>query len=86
MSTPRRPHSEAWPFARAERLARALRRRAVMATPNDAKARAAASYNAAADRYDDPANLFWERFDRATVERLRVRCDTGALARDSPWR
>jgi ubiquinone/menaquinone biosynthesis C-methylase UbiE len=60
-----------------------------MATPNDAKARAAATYNAAADRYDDPANLFWERFGRATVERLRpllgsrvldVCCGSGASA------
>jgi ubiquinone/menaquinone biosynthesis C-methylase UbiE len=60
-----------------------------MATPNDAKARAAATYNAAADRYDDQANLFWERFGRATVERLRpavgsrvldVCCGSGASA------
>jgi ubiquinone/menaquinone biosynthesis C-methylase UbiE len=55
-------------------------------TPN---LRAAAAYNAAADRYDDPANFFWERFGRATVDRLRpargsrvldVCCGSGASA------
>ncbi len=43
-----------------------------MTTPDDAKAKAATTYNAAADYYDDPANSFWERFGRATVERLRL--------------
>ena len=60
-----------------------------MATPDDVKARTAAAYNAAADRYDDPANDFWGRFGRATVERLRpapgsrildVCCGSGASA------
>ena len=60
-----------------------------MTTPDDAKAKAATTYNAAADYYDDPANSFWERFGRATVERLRlplgarvldVCCGTGASA------
>jgi len=60
-----------------------------MATPHDAKARAAATYNAAADRYDDRENSFWERFGRATIERLRptpgsrvldVCCGSGASA------
>jgi len=55
----------------------------------DAKARAVATYNAAADHYDDPANSFWERFGRATIERLRpavgsrvldVCCGSGASA------
>ena len=60
-----------------------------MPTPDDVKARTAAAYNAAADCYDDPANAFWERFGRSTVERLRpapgsrildVCCGSGASA------
>lgn len=60
-----------------------------MATPDDAKARAAATYNAAADAYDDPANSFWDRFGRRTIERLAPRsgarildvcCGSGASA------
>jgi len=60
-----------------------------MAALDDAKARAAATYNAAADFYDDAANSFWERFGRATIERLRpplgsrvldVCCGSGASA------
>src|SRR5262249_3150310 len=62
---------------------------AIVATPEEARAKATATYNAAADRYDDPANAFWERFGRATVERLRlgpgspvldVCCGSGASA------
>src|SRR6266513_738575 len=56
-----------------------LVRRKLMATPDDAKARAATAYNAAADYYDDPANSFWERFGRATVERLRLPLGAGVL-------
>jgi ubiquinone/menaquinone biosynthesis C-methylase UbiE len=41
-----------------------------MGTPEDAKKKAAATYNAASDSYDHPANLFWERYGRRTVERL----------------
>jgi ubiquinone/menaquinone biosynthesis C-methylase UbiE len=41
-----------------------------METQEDAKTRAATTYNAASDHYDDPANSFWERFGRRTVERL----------------
>src|SRR5262249_53058003 len=57
--------------------------------PADAQARAATTYNAAADRYDDPANTFWERFGRRTIERLQLRqgqrvldvcCGAGASA------
>ena len=60
-----------------------------MTSPTNAQARAAATYNAAADRYDDPANSFWERFGRRTIERLRpergarildVCCGSGASA------
>lgn len=38
----------------------------------DAKAKAAATYNAAADRYDDPLNSFWERFGHCTINRLNL--------------
>lgn len=62
-----------------------------MSTPTleQAKARARAAYNAAADTYDDPANSFWERFGRRTVERLQLQpgstvldvcCGSGASA------
>lgn len=61
-----------------------------MSSPLDeARARAATTYNAAADAYDDPANAFWERFGRRTVERLHlaegadvldVCCGSGASA------
>jgi len=60
-----------------------------MTTPEEARVKAAATYNAAADRYDDPANEFWARFGRATVDRLRlapgsrvldVCCGSGASA------
>src|SRR6202790_3505273 len=50
------------------------------ATVDDARARAARTYNAAADVYDDPANSFWERFGRRTVERLQLR--KGAMVLD----
>jgi ubiquinone/menaquinone biosynthesis C-methylase UbiE len=58
-------------------------------TPDQAKAKAAAAYNAAADSYDHPANSFWERYGRRTVDRLRLRqgarvldvcCGSGASA------
>ena len=39
---------------------------------DEARARAARTYNAAADAYDDPANSFWERFGRRTIERLEL--------------
>jgi ubiquinone/menaquinone biosynthesis C-methylase UbiE len=58
-------------------------------TEDEARARATRTYNSAADVYDDPANSFWERFGRRTVERLRLRnganvldvcCGSGASA------
>src|SRR5687767_8260757 len=60
-----------------------------MGTPEEAKKKAAASYNAASDSYDHAANFFWERFGRRTVERLQlpvgarvldVCCGSGASA------
>jgi ubiquinone/menaquinone biosynthesis C-methylase UbiE len=51
-----------------------------MGTPEEAKTRAAITYNAASDRYDDPANSFWERFGRRTIERLNL--SPGARALD----
>jgi ubiquinone/menaquinone biosynthesis C-methylase UbiE len=60
-----------------------------MGTPDEAKTKAASTYDAAADAYDDPANTFWERFGRKTVERIGLRpgarvldvcCGSGASA------
>jgi ubiquinone/menaquinone biosynthesis C-methylase UbiE len=54
-----------------------------------AKAKAAATYNAAADHFDDEPLGFWERIGRRTIERLAlstganvldVGCGTGASA------
>jgi len=56
---------------------------------SDERAKASATYNAAADAYDDPANSFWDRFGRRTVARmdlplgarvLDVCCGSGASA------
>ena len=60
-----------------------------MPASDDAKRKASATYNAAADSYDDPANSFWARFGRRTIERLGLRpgedvldvcCGSGASA------
>ena len=59
-----------------------------MSTADDLKAKTTAAYNAAADFYDDPANV-WDRFGRRTIERLQlplgarvldVCCGSGAAA------
>jgi ubiquinone/menaquinone biosynthesis C-methylase UbiE len=49
-------------------------------TAEEARARATNTYNAAADVYDDPANSFWERFGRRTIERLQL--SKGAVVLD----
>src|SRR6185503_17409440 len=60
-----------------------------MTTADEARAKATATYNAAADRYDDPANSFWAQFGGRTIERLHLRagdrvldlcCGSGASA------
>jgi ubiquinone/menaquinone biosynthesis C-methylase UbiE len=58
-------------------------------TIDQAKAKATATYNAAADSYDDPLNSFWARFGRRTIDRLQLQpgqrvldvcCGSGASA------
>jgi ubiquinone/menaquinone biosynthesis C-methylase UbiE len=51
-----------------------------MTSTEDAKTKAAATYNAAADRFDDPANSFWDAFGRKTIEQLHL--DRGARVLD----
>jgi ubiquinone/menaquinone biosynthesis C-methylase UbiE len=60
-----------------------------MATPVNARQRAASTYNAASDFYDHPVNSFWEEYGRRTVSRLApkagarvldVCCGSGASA------
>ena len=43
-----------------------------MDTLDEAKQKAATTYNAASDYFDHPANTFWERYGRRTVERLGI--------------
>jgi ubiquinone/menaquinone biosynthesis C-methylase UbiE len=59
-----------------------------MSSAEDARKKAAETYNAAADFYDYPTNTFWERYGRRTIERLQlidehvidVCCGSGASA------
>ena len=61
-----------------------------MAEPMEpAKLKAATTYNAAADHFDDGPLAFWERYGQRTVERLRLKpgsvildvgCGSGASA------
>jgi ubiquinone/menaquinone biosynthesis C-methylase UbiE len=60
-----------------------------MLKAGDAQQKAAATYDAAADCYDDRRNTFWERFGRRTIERLDLQpgqhvvdvcCGSGASA------
>jgi ubiquinone/menaquinone biosynthesis C-methylase UbiE len=60
-----------------------------MSALDDARFRAAATYDAASDCYDDPANFFWARFGARTIDRLHlapgasvldVCCGSGASA------
>jgi len=44
-----------------------------MAAQGEAQAKAAATYNAAADAYDSAANSFWARFGQRTIDRLGLR-------------
>ena len=60
-----------------------------MSTSDEAQKKAAATYNAAADFFDHPANTFWERFGQRTIELLKLNpgqrvldvcCGSGASA------
>jgi len=48
---------------------------------DDAKRRAQETYNAAAEFFDEPALAFWDRFGRATVDRLELQ--PGGVALDA---
>lgn len=50
-----------------------------MTVLEEAKKRAATTYNAASDYYDHPANTFWGRYGRRTVERLGLAPGTRVL-------
>jgi ubiquinone/menaquinone biosynthesis C-methylase UbiE len=50
-----------------------------MTMPNEAKAKAAAAYNAASDLFDHPVNTFWDRFGRRTIDRLNLKPGSSVL-------
>ena len=71
-----------------------------MSELESARKRAESTYNAAADFFDHPANTFWERYGRRTVEQLglisratsarrllwqRSFCDSGGEDRWTRW-
>jgi ubiquinone/menaquinone biosynthesis C-methylase UbiE len=75
------------PFRRVESAELVWRSRGFVNRPQESKA--AATYNAASDHFDDPALSFWNRFGERTVDRLGLRlgenvldvcCGTGASA------
>jgi ubiquinone/menaquinone biosynthesis C-methylase UbiE len=60
-----------------------------MPTPSHVREKTAQAYNTASDAYDHPANTFWERFGRGTIDRLPLKpgmrlldvcCGSGASA------
>jgi len=60
-----------------------------MSQTDENKTKTTATYNAASDTYDDPANFFWARFGLKTIERLNLQagehildvcCGSGASA------
>ena len=44
-----------------------------------AKLKAATTYNAAADHFDDGPLAFWDRYGRETIERLRLKPGSSSL-------
>ena len=50
-----------------------------MTSHDELRNKAAATYDAAADRFDDPDNTFWELFGRRTIARLRLRAGMRVL-------
>jgi ubiquinone/menaquinone biosynthesis C-methylase UbiE len=50
-----------------------------MTASDEARRKAKLTYDAAADTFDHPANAYWDRYGRATVERLRLPPDARVL-------
>jgi ubiquinone/menaquinone biosynthesis C-methylase UbiE len=51
----------------------------MMTTMDPAKQKAATTYNAASDHFDDSPLAFWDRYGRRTVERLQLRPGSSVL-------